>query len=54
MKQVKLDLFSSGVEEKVFDSNGDGENGYKFMQAYWDAGANAMKYRKVRSSRFYL
>ena len=47
MKQVKLDLFHKGVKEKVFDSNGDGKNAYKILQAYWDPDANAMAYRQV-------
>ncbi|XP_070185156.1 metabotropic glutamate receptor 7-like [Littorina saxatilis] len=45
MTNVSLDLFNTGESRRVFDSNGDGKNGYKFVQAHPVKGT--MKYREI-------
>ncbi|KAK7484481.1 hypothetical protein BaRGS_00024237, partial [Batillaria attramentaria] len=47
MKEVRLDLFNTGEERPVFDSNGDGENGYKVMQAVKNPQTGQLAYRQV-------
>ena len=46
LRSVRLDLFNNGVNVKVFDSNGDGEVGYKMYQVVYDSGGD-LTYEQV-------
>ena len=41
-----MDLFNKGVKVNVFDSNGDGEVGYKMYQVVYDSGGD-LTYEQV-------
>ena len=46
VRAVRLDLFDTGVNADVFDSNGDGNGGYKVYQVSYDSGGDLI-YERV-------
>ena len=46
IRDVRLDLFNTGIKVNVFDDNGDGEVGYKVYEVAQDGG-DGLVYRQV-------
>ena len=46
VRAVRLDLFNSGINVDVFDSNGDGDVGYKVYQVSYGSGGDLI-YERV-------